>query len=167
MPEPGSRPGPGRPSRRVVVGVDGTRASLAALAFAAEEATLRGAGLHVVTAHEPAPPRRAPYARPGRTPVAPADSGEPGALDQKITQVLTAAADVHEHVVGRAPAVLIEAARGAELLVVGRAAEEAILGPTARACVTGAPCPVVVVSPKKAAQDDKVRAGVPAGAARN
>jgi nucleotide-binding universal stress UspA family protein len=155
-----------RPSRRVVVGFDGTAASLAALTFAADEATLRGAGLHVVTAHEPVPPRRAPYARPGRPPAEPADSDDPGVLDKKVTQALSAPADTHEHVLGHPPAVLLEAAQGAELLVVGRASEAAVLGPTARACVIGSPCPVVVVSQQRVAGREVSRAGIPAGTAR-
>jgi len=167
MPHPGWRPGAGRtprdrPRRRVVVGVDGTHASLAALAFAAEEAALRGAALHVVTAHEPAPPRRAPYARPGRPAAEPADSGDPGALDRTVTQLLNAPADLHEHVVGRPPAVLLQAAEGAELLVVGRACEDPVIGPVARSCVAHASCPVVVVTPQRVAPSEKVPAQVSA-----
>ena len=49
---------------RVVVGVSGSLASKAALQWAAAEAALRGATLHVVRAWEPAR-RTAPYAVAG------------------------------------------------------------------------------------------------------
>jgi nucleotide-binding universal stress UspA family protein len=148
-----------RPSRRrVIVGVDGSDASLAALAFAAEEAALRGASLHVLTVHEPAPPRRAPYAPPSGDPDESPEAAHSTAVDNAVAKFVDEAVDVHEHVSGRAPAVLLNASEGAVLLVVGRASDETMLGPTARACVTGAPCPVTVVTPERA------RTRVPVGA---
>jgi nucleotide-binding universal stress UspA family protein len=155
MQHPWRRPG----RRRVVVGVDGSDASLAALAFAAEEAALRGASLHVLTVHEPDPPRRAPYAPPGAPDDEPAESATAAAIDNVVAKFADDTVDLHEHVMGRAPAVLLNAAEGAVLLVVGRAADKTMLGPTARACVTGATCPVVVVTP------EPVRSRVPVGAA--
>jgi nucleotide-binding universal stress UspA family protein len=47
---------------RIVVGVDGSSASLAALRWAVREAGLRGTALHVVRAWEDAAKRVAPYA---------------------------------------------------------------------------------------------------------
>jgi nucleotide-binding universal stress UspA family protein len=154
MHDPWRRPG----RRRVVVGVDGSDASFAALAFAAEEAALRGATLHVLTVHEPEPPRRAPYARPGGAADEPQETATSTAIDNAVAKFVDDTVDVHEHVMGRAPAVLLNAAEGAALLVVGRASDDMMLGPTARACVTSATCPVAVVTP------ERVRHRVPVGA---
>jgi nucleotide-binding universal stress UspA family protein len=155
MHDPWRRPG----RRRVVVGVDGSDASLAALAFAAEEAALRGASLHVLTVHEPDPPRRAPYAPPDGAAEDPTESTSAAAIDSVVAKFVDETVDLHEHVMGRAPAVLLNASEGAVLLVVGRAGDHTMLGPTARACVTGASCPVVVVT------SERMRSRVPVGAA--
>jgi len=145
MHDPWRRPG----RRRVIVGVDGSDASLAALAFAAEEAALRGASLHVLTVHDPDPPRRAPYAPPGGDPEESAEAASSVAVDNAVAKFVEDAVDLHEHVMGRAPAVLLNASEGAVLLVVGRSSDDTMLGPTARACVTSSPCPVVVVTPER------------------
>jgi nucleotide-binding universal stress UspA family protein len=155
MHDPWRRPG----RRRVIVGVDGSDASLAALAFAAEEAALRGASLHVLTVHEPDPPRRAPYAPPTSDPDLPAEHASSVAVDNAVAKFVDETVDVHEHVQGRAPAVLLNAAEGAVLLVVGRASDETMLGPTARACVTSSSCPVVVVTPERQRSREPVGAG--------
>src|ERR1039458_9178278 len=60
--------------RRVVVGVNGSMASLAALRWAAREAGLRQARLHVVRALDPGRVRAAPYAGYARR----LARGEPG-----------------------------------------------------------------------------------------
>jgi nucleotide-binding universal stress UspA family protein len=156
MHDPWRRPG----RRRVVVGVDGSDPSLAALAFAAEEAALRGASLHVLTVHEPEPPRRAPYAPPGAGDDEPIESASAAAVDNAVAKFLDEEVDRHEHVLGRAPAVLLNAAEGAVLLVVGKAADQTMLGPTARACVSSAACPVVVVAAERMSGRIPVGAGV-------
>jgi nucleotide-binding universal stress UspA family protein len=157
MHDPWRRPG----RRRVIVGVDGSDASLAALAFAAEEAALRGATLHVLTVHEPEPPRRAPYAPPSGDADEPREAASATAVDSVVAKFTDDEVDLHEHVVGRAPAVLLSASEGAVLLVVGRASDDR-LGPTARACVSGAVCPVVVVTPERLPHRVPVGAGVSA-----
>jgi len=155
MHDPWRRPG----RRRVIVGVDGSDASLAALAFAAEEAALRGVALHVLTVHDADPPRRAPYARPGVDPDEPPATANSATVDKAVAKFVDDTVDLHEHVMGRPPAVLLNASEGAVLLVVGRASDETMLGPTARACVTGAACPVAVVTPERARRRVPVAAG--------
>jgi nucleotide-binding universal stress UspA family protein len=155
------RPGP----PRVVVGVDGSEGSLAALAFAAEEARLRGAVLHVVTVHEAEPPRRAPYAPSGNTDEEILAAMTAATVDRAVAAFAAGAVDMHEHVVGRPPAVLLSATEDAVLLVLGRGSDSSVLGPTARACVGGAACPVAVVTPEGVARRMPVVAGV--GASHN
>ncbi len=136
--------------RRVVVGVSGSRASLAALAQAAREAELRNALLHLVTVDETHARRCAPYARPYGNEPAP----EPD-LDSVADSAILAPGlpRIHEHVRGPAPRMLQLAARGAELLVIGRTDCADVLGPTARACVAHAACPVLVVASSQVPDD--------------
>jgi nucleotide-binding universal stress UspA family protein len=161
MSSSGRHLGPGR----VVVGVDGSAESLAALAFAAQEAALRRAALHVVTVREPEPPRRAPYAPPGDTDEEISAAIATAAVDRAVASYVEGVRDMHEHVIGRPPAVLLDASEDADLLVLGRGAMTTVLGPTARACVSAAPCPVVVVSAQHAPRSAKLAA--PVGAAYN
>lgn len=136
---------------RIVVGVDGSPASLAALRWAVREAGLRGTALHAVRAWEDAAKRVAPYAShsfpPGRTEDL-LDARQ--RLEAEVTaaigctSVMTVTAEIAE---GLAARVLLDHADGAEMLVLGSAgcAPDGI-GPVARACLRHAPCPVVAVS---------------------
>lgn len=141
------------PRPRIVVGVDGSEASVSGLRWAAQEAACTGAGLHVITAWEDAASGRAPYA-PAR--------GAPRAEDQRSAAAARLAACVHaalgpapavplcaEVVTGPAGRVLLAASAGAHLLVIGSAPRSdryrAPAGAVHRACLRGAPCPVVVV----------------------
>jgi nucleotide-binding universal stress UspA family protein len=155
-------------SRRVVVGVAGSAASAAAVAWAAREAELRGAVLHAVHAWEPAARGRAPYApspdrrdwdderaaaallrtvvQEGLGTAAPGLASSPPGTAEPLLEVAE----------GLAVQVLLHSAAGAELLVLGGSQPagdaagrpSADLGPVARACLRGAPCPVVTVSPQ-------------------
>jgi nucleotide-binding universal stress UspA family protein len=103
----------------VVVGVDGSEPSGAALEFAFEEADLRGVPLHAVHAWQPpSPPWRAGLRYD-------ADEIETAQRHQ-LYGWLQPAKDKHPHVpvehhlvAGDPPTVLIEAARDASLLVIG------------------------------------------------
>ncbi len=135
----------------IVVGVDDTAASTAALDWAVREARLRRAALHLVLAHDPARARRAPYARPV-APDASAADPEAARLAQAVVRAarLFPSGRVTSELVDGLPAqVLADRAAGAELLVLGsaRPAEDpnGPLGPVARACLRHPPCPVVVV----------------------
>jgi len=130
---------------RIVVGVDGSRWSRKALVWAANEAKLRGDSLEVVTAWH-VPPQ--PY------PAIPTYDFEGAAgetLDRELDAVVgPGAPDVVRRVeCGFAAQVLIEASRGADLLVVGSRGHGEfvgmLLGSVSRHCTARAHCPVVVV----------------------
>lgn len=150
--------------RRVVVGVDGTGASVAAVTWAAREAALRGAVLHAVHAWQPAERGRAPYA-PG--PHVLDRAADRRAAEELLAEAVRMALAVDgrsaegvvlEVVEGRRVPALLRCAAGADLLVLGGAsavrgdAQAPVpghVGPVARACLRTAPCPVVVVSQRQ------------------
>lgn len=137
----------------VVVGVDGSPASQAALRFALTEARLRGAKLHAVIAwHYPDT-----YGGPL---ILPDDYDLRGVAQHTLNAAINEAtgdpqqASVQVHPVtaeGHPAAVLLNAAEGADLLVVGTRGHGGftglLLGSVSQQCVHHAPCPVVVVPP--------------------
>ncbi len=147
-----SQPSPGS-EHLVVVGVDGSPSSRAALAWAVEHARLTGATVEAVIAWEV----RANY---GGYPV-PVPSPAPPNVDWAglATEVLDhAIADANPDkdvtirptvTPGNAGHALLEAAKDADLLVVGHRGHgglvEALLGSVSQYCVHHATCPVVVV----------------------
>ena len=154
------------PLRRVVVGIDRTGASVAAMTWAAREAALRGAVLHAVHAWQPADRGRAPYAPGPRCPDREADRrAAEEALAGAVGEALAADGRspdgaVLEIMEGRPVPVLLRSTVGAELLVLGGASAAAReggapahdhVGPVARACLRSAPCPVVVVTQRQVA----------------
>lgn len=138
--------------RRIVVGVDGSAESAAALRWACREASLRGAEVHAVHAREAPCHSMASYAVPAQ--------GRPRDVDVDVdvdvmwrsvlpdqvpgVQVRTEVAD------GLAARVLLERCDGADMLVLGTASDTPgalrSAGPVIRACLRRAPCPVVVIS---------------------
>lgn len=139
-------------TRRVVVGVDGTARTIAALRWAATEALRRDAELHAVHAWGSAL-RPASYA-----PVT--DSSTPDECARRaaarLAETVHAAfgasppVPVREVVDDRAPVpALLDHGRGAELLVIATrvsgAPVESGPGSTALSCLRQAPCPVVVL----------------------
>lgn len=139
--------------RRVVVGVDGSTASLTALRWAGREAGLRQARLHVICVMDPGRVRAAPYAGCARRSAAEAENAVPrdawlkALVDTALGDSPLVTVDT-EVVAGLAAKVLISCAAGADLLVLGDPAtsQHDVIGPVARACLRHAPCPVVVVS---------------------
>jgi nucleotide-binding universal stress UspA family protein len=140
--------------RRIVVGVDGSVESVAALRWACREAPLRGAEVHAVYVREGRCHSLASYA-------APALSAEDDVSIDIDGLVRTVQADQApraqvrvEEVDGLAARVLLERCAGADMLILGTSADEPggsrSAGPVIRACLRRAPCPVVVIS---AAQD--------------
>ena len=136
----------------IVVGVDGSPESKEALRWALEEARLRAANVRAVYAW------RDPYVlAPGFG--LPEDfefdalrERAVETLDAVIAEVVGTASDVRvDGVVAEGPAgsVLVQAAEGAEMLVVGSRGHGGfvglLLGSVSQQCVTHAPCPVLVV----------------------
>jgi nucleotide-binding universal stress UspA family protein len=139
---------------RIVVGVDGFESSTAALRWAIHQAKLTGAVVDAVTTwHIP----------PGSGLVSAADMPDYQddarmVLTEAITEMCTIDTDVVVRprvVEGQAGPVLAEVAEGADLLVVGNRGHgglaEALLGSVGQYCVRHAPCPVVIMRGKPAA----------------
>jgi nucleotide-binding universal stress UspA family protein len=134
----------------IVVGVDGTPASEAALVFALREGSRRGGAVEVVTAWA--------FARPYEDVATPESSEQTRAQAERIQDEMVTAAlrrvdgppVVSRSVVqGAAGPVLLEAGRDADYLVVGSAHKGAaarfLLGSVSQYCVRHAPIPVMVV----------------------
>jgi nucleotide-binding universal stress UspA family protein len=148
-PPDGDPPTDGRP--RVVVGVDGSPASEAALERAAEEARLRHAVLHVVHAWQyPFDLTAASYT------AVPVPAGEMEQWAEQVIDDALASAGVDQSLAvvrqatnGSAALVLAEASRGAQLLVVGTRGHNRLtglfLGSVSQYLAVHAPCPVLVV----------------------
>jgi nucleotide-binding universal stress UspA family protein len=137
------------PAGPIVVGVDGSPASVAALRWAASMAAAQHRELVAVGVWEPHP--MASYA-PAATPHADEREQAEHALTVAVSDVVAAVPAVKVRQVPEAglPArVLLRQAEGAELLVLGShrhsAAFSPAAGPVALACLRGAHCPVVVV----------------------
>jgi nucleotide-binding universal stress UspA family protein len=136
---------------RIVVGVDGFESSKAALRWAIRQAELTGAVVEAVTAWQiPAGTGWVP------TPDMPDFQEDAFAvLSEALTEVCTVAPEVQvcpRVVEGRAGQVLVDAAEGADLLVLGSRGHgglaEALLGSVGQYCVHHAPCPVVIMRGK-------------------
>lgn len=142
----------------IVVGVDGSESSRAALVWALAEARLRGSTLRAVHAWMiPAMGSgEAPWALipPGSYVDVSADEIEKAtheALDREIAEVDGPAGVAIERFVDEGPAadVIVDASKDAELVVVGSRGRGAIatlvLGSTSQQVIHLATCPVVVV----------------------
>ena len=148
--------------RYIVVGVDSSHGSKTALGWALAQARLTGAAVEAVAAwQQPATYEYSygsiPFPSPGDTIAATAEkvltetvADAVGTGDQPV--------DVRIKVAhGPAAQVLLEAAAGAELLVVGSRGHGAfagmLLGSVSQHCTHHAPCPVIIVPD----DDDKPR----------
>jgi nucleotide-binding universal stress UspA family protein len=133
---------------RIVVGIDGSEPSLQALSWAARQAELTGAVLEVVMTWEwpsslgwamPVPEDFDPEVDVRRTldaAVGPLRTSHPGvAVDARIVS-------------GHPAPTLVEASKGADVLVVGSRGHGQfvgmLLGSVSEFCVTNAHCPVLV-----------------------
>jgi nucleotide-binding universal stress UspA family protein len=134
---------------RIVVGVDGSAESLVALRFAAEAATLRGGVLHVIHAWN------IPYSDYGaftnwHVGQDAEDSARATLLDgtRRGLAAVTTPTMTQRLVEGPAHAALLDAAVGADLLVVGSRGRGGwkglLLGSVSLRCLTQSPCPVAV-----------------------
>lgn len=142
-------------SGRVIVGVDGSETARKAVRWAAREAKLRGMKLELVTAWEI--PTYSYVSRYGF----PAISEEmmksltaraEGHLAEALVDARAEARDVQIETIaaeGQPAKVLVEVAKGADLLVVGSRGlggfRELLLGSVSQQCAQHATCPVVIV----------------------
>lgn len=132
----------------VVVGVDGSENGQIALRWALQQARLMGAELHAVTAWEVS----AAY---GYVPMYTDADLEGDARKQQDVALEQVAREsegvpvVHQVVRGHAAEALLDAARDADLLVIGSRGHGTfagtLLGSVSQQCVHHAHCPVVVV----------------------
>jgi nucleotide-binding universal stress UspA family protein len=130
-------------SKRIVVGVDGSEDGDRALVWALEEARLRGCELDIVQAWEylgvyTVDPESRQLAQ--------------SKLDAAVAGLETSGVDVKSRLLeGRPVEALVEAARDANLLVVGSRGHgglaATVLGSVSAGAVRHARCPVVVVPP--------------------
>lgn len=142
---------------RIVVGIDGSPESAAALRWAVEEAKLRDARVEAVHVWNYIP--MTTTADSGLVPMSWTESAEmvdathdaaARAAAQEVEDVVGAGHDVTISLVqGDASEALLETAKGADLLVVGNrgrgALKELLLGSTSGRVADHAPCPVVIV----------------------
>ncbi|TDU87866.1 nucleotide-binding universal stress UspA family protein [Kribbella voronezhensis] len=150
---------PASPTGRIVVGVDGSDVSAAAIRFAFQEAARRRVGVTAV--HAAMPTRQHPSLR------VPADIVEQverqlfaEAMDSK--RILVSGIDVKTKLVHSHPVqALLDEADGAELLVVGSHGRGGftgmLLGSVSQAVLHHAPCPVAVVHRTKAKKPSPAR----------
>lgn len=143
----------GQEPRRIVVGVDGSPSSVQALAWAVREARLTGGVVDAVCAWQD--PASYGWAMAEAEPEIGRLSLE--TLEKAVAEAGAAAEDTVKillHAIRQDPAqALIEAAEGADLLVVGTRGHDGftslLLGSVSQRCVHHAPCPVVVVRDAK------------------
>lgn len=142
---------------RIVVGVDGSAASDAAVRWAVREARLRHATVHLVSAYDTDSRQRAHYVPPSfRTPQEERCAAEAlVAAATELARRYLPPEQLTAEVANEPPArVLLDRAAHAEMLVLGTTRPTAqpgqppqAMGPVARPCLRLAHCPVVVVSP--------------------
>ena len=145
--------------RRIVVGVNGSAESVAALRWAGREAGLREAQLHVVLACESDCHRLATYAVHARVPQPrSARLDASSILSKSVASALGRTPRVRirtELAEGLAARILLDRAVGAEMLVLGQAFHRSDqrhgTGPVIRACLHASTCPVVVIGAAEAA----------------
>lgn len=136
---------------RIVVGIDGSPSSRAALRWAVRYADLVGGRVEAVSAWE------VPGMASWSAPAVDADFDE-GQAEQGLVEEVRAVLGenggslVHERLVrGNAADVLVDFAQGAEMLVVGgrghRRFRRALLGSVSQQVAQHAPCPVTIIRP--------------------
>jgi nucleotide-binding universal stress UspA family protein len=145
--------------RRIVVGVDGSAASTAAVRWAIREARLRHAAVHLVCAYHSDARLHAPYASwswLARQDERHASAKQTLATAEELARHHVPPGRLMAELVNEPPArALLDRSIDAEMLVLGttrttpRSGQPpAPMGPVARACLHLAYCPVVMVAPE-------------------
>jgi nucleotide-binding universal stress UspA family protein len=149
----------------IVVGVDGSASSIAALNWAVDEAEVRGVGVHAVmswrspTVYNPPNIMAVSTSLPGDD-LAAAAASEVARIAAEAGQNRTA--DITAEAIEGHPAeVLISTAHGASLLVVGSRGHGgfvgALLGSVSQHVVAHAECPVVVIPDHARVERERMR----------
>ncbi|MFF9013580.1 universal stress protein [Streptomyces sp. NPDC014870] len=148
--------------KRVVVGIDGSPASYAALRWAVDYARMAGAGVEAVAAYDVA--GGIGWSAPAVDAALDAEEAR-RKLGAEIRDVLGTLHDVpvEEHMVrGNAVEALITASEGAELLVVGNRGRggfaRLLLGSVSQQCALHASCPVVILRAPEDGRDAAAKA---------
>lgn len=136
---------------KIVVGVDGSAASNAALRWALDEARLRGVQLeavHAFASHEVSTTSQALHLI--ETDFAAYRTAGAEIVDRAMSEAGAESVEVERSVVEGPPAeALLDAAKEADLLVVGSRGRGGfaglLLGSVSEQCAHHAPCPVVIV----------------------
>ena len=141
----------------VVVGVDGSAGSLAALRWAVAEAAAHAVPVWVIHVLDPRG-RRAPYAQSDTLNFGSMDQIEQAErlIDRAVLEAHAPDGVQRQFEIGSPAEVLLNTSRAARMLVLGHttprhraggevAPEGSVLGPVVRACTARAACPVVVV----------------------
>jgi nucleotide-binding universal stress UspA family protein len=159
---------------RILVGVDGSPGSAAAVRWAVAEARLRGMRLHVVHARDPHAVELAYYAPPSAGRAEAGRAAQASALKALVREAVGPEgwpAVQFEVVDGLPVRALLARAPGAVMLVLGSTRSAGLadapvgkprapLGPVARDCLRAAPCPVVIVAePSVQPEAEPVRTG--------
>ena len=137
----------------VVVGVDGSPASEAAVAFAFQEAAVRQAELIAVHAWHSEQAGSAYPDFPTPTEITEIEDGEHALLSQRLAGWRQTYPDVEVHrrvIFGRSTPALLDFGQSAQLVAVGsrgRGYNSRLLGSTSNALILQCECPVVVASP--------------------
>ena len=158
--------------RRILVGVDGSVESVAALRWACREASLRGAEVHAVHVREAHCHSLPGYAAPAPSSQSACDDFDVEELADKVKAEFGPDVEIKGEVIdGLAARILLERCSGADMLVLGTASDIAgaprPAGPVIRACLRRAACPVVVIGAEREsarhAEDAGAQVKVPAG----
>lgn len=143
---------------KIVVGVDGSAASNAALRWALEEARLRGARLEAVHAFaSPEVSTTSQALHLIETDFAAYRAAGAEIVDRALSDAGAESVEIERSVVEGPPAAaLLDAAKEADLLVVGSRGHGGfaglLLGSVSEQCAHHAPCPVVIVRSRRPEQ---------------
>jgi nucleotide-binding universal stress UspA family protein len=142
----------GQQTGRIVVGVDGSPSSKAALAWAVRQAECTAGTVEAVIAWHYPVVLATPFGPAGVLPETDFADVAAHVLSQAVSAAVEPSSSVKvSNIVteGNAAEVLLDAAQGADLLVVGSRGHggftEALLGSVSQHCVHHAQCPIVII----------------------